>query len=103
MLIREGVDVFRLNFSHGTHEEHLAVINTVRRLNKDLRTNVGLLQDLQGPKIRLGDVEGGGVEIKAGDKIKLVCGEKRNQHGYPPVHHLPGPGPRREARRPDSD
>jgi pyruvate kinase len=48
----------------------------VRRLNKDMRTNVGLLQDLQGPKIRLGDVEGGGVEIKAGDKIKLVCGEK---------------------------
>ncbi|MDJ0365748.1 pyruvate kinase [Hymenobacter sp. H14-R3] len=76
MLIREGVDVFRLNFSHGTHEEHLSVINTVRRLNKDMRTNVGLLQDLQGPKIRLGEVEGGSVEIKRGDKIKLVCGEK---------------------------
>ncbi|PJJ58926.1 pyruvate kinase [Hymenobacter chitinivorans] len=76
MLIREGVDVFRLNFSHGSHEDHLSVINTVRRLNKDLRTHVGLLQDLQGPKIRLGEVEGGGVEIKAGDKIKLVCGEK---------------------------
>lgn len=76
VLIREGVDVFRLNFSHGAHEEHLSVINTVRRLNKDLRTNVGLLQDLQGPKIRLGEVEGGQVEIKAGDKIKLVCGEK---------------------------
>ncbi|WP_223648657.1 pyruvate kinase [Hymenobacter psoromatis] len=76
MLIREGVDVFRLNFSHGAHDEHLSVINTVRRLNKDLRTNVGLLQDLQGPKIRLGEVEGGSVEIKRGDKIKLVCGEK---------------------------
>jgi pyruvate kinase len=76
MLMREGVDVFRLNFSHGSHEDHLSVINTVRRLNKDMRTNVGLLQDLQGPKIRLGEVEGGGVEIKAGDKIKLVCGEK---------------------------
>ncbi|MGI4821730.1 MAG: pyruvate kinase, partial [Janthinobacterium lividum] len=76
MLIREGVDVFRLNFSHGSYEDHLSVINTVRRLNKDLRTNVGLLQDLQGPKIRLGEVEGGGVEINRGDKIKLVCGEK---------------------------
>jgi pyruvate kinase len=76
MLIREGVDVFRLNFSHGSYEDHLSVINTVRRLNKDMRTNVGLLQDLQGPKIRLGEVEGGGVEIKRGDKIKLVCGEK---------------------------
>ena len=76
MLIREGVDVFRLNFSHGAHEEHLSVINTVRRLNKDMRTHVGLLQDLQGPKIRLGEVEGGSVEIKRGDQIKLVCGEK---------------------------
>ncbi|AYA37238.1 pyruvate kinase [Hymenobacter oligotrophus] len=76
MLIREGVDVFRLNFSHGKHEEHLAVINLVRRLNKDLRTHVGLLQDLQGPKIRLGDVEGGSFEIKAGEQITLVCGEK---------------------------
>jgi pyruvate kinase len=76
MLIREGVDVFRLNFSHGAYEEHLSVINTVRRLNKDMRTNVGLLQDLQGPKIRLGEVEGGGVEIHRGDKIKLICGEK---------------------------
>ena len=75
-LIEEGVDVFRLNFSHGSHADHLAVINLVRRLNKDLRTNVCLLQDLQGPKIRLGEVEGGQVEIKAGDRIKLVCGER---------------------------
>ena len=75
-LIREGVDVFRLNFSHGSHDDHLSVISLVRRLNKDLRTAVGLLQDLQGPKIRLGEVEGGAVEIKAGDRIKMVCGEK---------------------------
>ena len=75
-LIEEGVDVFRLNFSHGTYADHLAVINLVRRLNKDLRTNVCLLQDLQGPKIRLGEVEGGQVEINRGDRIKLVCGEK---------------------------
>jgi pyruvate kinase len=76
MLIREGVDVFRLNFSHGEYDAHLSVINTVRRLNKDLKTSVGLLQDLQGPKIRLGEVEGGSVEITRGDRIKLVCGEK---------------------------
>ena len=76
MLIREGVDVFRLNFSHGAYEEHLSVINLVRQLNQDLGTNVGLLQDLQGPKIRLGDVEGGQVEIKAGDKIEMVAGDK---------------------------
>ena len=76
VLIQEGVDVFRLNFSHGAYEEHLSVIKLVRQLNQDLGTNVGLLQDLQGPKIRLGDVEGGQVEIHPGDKIKVICGDK---------------------------
>lgn len=56
-LIREGVDVFRLNFSHGTHEDHLKVINNVRELNKELGSTVSLLQDLQGPKIRVQEVE----------------------------------------------
>jgi pyruvate kinase len=72
-LIKEGVDVFRLNFSHGKHEDHQNVVGYVRQINKDMGTNVCLMQDLQGPKIRLGDVENGQVDIKAGDKIKLVC------------------------------
>jgi pyruvate kinase len=72
-LIKEGVDVFRLNFSHGKHEDHQKVVGFVRQINKDLGSNVCLMQDLQGPKIRLGDVENGQVEIKAGDKLKLVC------------------------------
>ncbi len=76
MLMREGVDVFRLNFSHGSHEDHLSVIQLGAPPQQGSAHDVGLLQDLQGPKIRLGEVEGGGVEIKAGDKIKLVCGEK---------------------------
>lgn len=52
-LVREGVDVFRLNFSHGTHEDHKKVIETVREINAEIGTNVCLLQDLQGPKIRI--------------------------------------------------
>lgn len=56
-LIEEGVDVFRLNFSHGSHEDHEKVIKYVRELNEELQTNVSLLQDLQGPKIRLGEME----------------------------------------------
>jgi pyruvate kinase len=72
-LIKEGVDVFRLNFSHGKHEDHQKVVGFVRQINKELDTNICLMQDLQGPKIRLGDVENGQVEIKAGDKLKLVC------------------------------
>ncbi len=70
-LIKEGVDVFRLNFSHGKHEDHLKVINWVRELNKEMGTNVALLQDLQGPKIRVNDVQPG-VEIKAGQEIIIT-------------------------------
>lgn len=60
-LIFEGVDVFRLNFSHGTHEDHQKVIDYVRELNNELGTAITLLQDLQGPKIRVQEVEPGVV------------------------------------------
>lgn len=72
-LILEGADVFRLNFSHGKHADHQHVVNTVRQINQEIGSTVCLMQDLQGPKIRLGDVENGMVEIHAGDKIQLVC------------------------------
>src|SRR3954469_24895797 len=72
-LAKEGVDVFRLNFSHGTHEDHLKVIQTVRKINQEQNTNICLMQDLQGPKIRLGDIEGGSLEIISGQRLKLVC------------------------------
>jgi len=70
-LIEEGVDVFRLNFSHGKHEEHLKVINFVRELNQEMGTNVALLQDLQGPKIRVNDVQPG-VELKSGQEFIIT-------------------------------
>jgi pyruvate kinase len=56
-LVREGVDVFRLNFSHGTHEDHLKVIKFVREINEELGSRVSLLQDLQGPKIRIQEMQ----------------------------------------------
>lgn len=55
-LIKEGVDVFRLNFSHGTHKDHEKVIALVREINEELNSNVALLLDLQGPKIRVQEV-----------------------------------------------
>ncbi len=73
-LVKEGVDVFRLNFSHGTHEDHLNVINLVREINKELGTNVALLQDLQGPKIRVNEMQPG-VEIIAGEPITITTSE----------------------------
>ena len=52
-LVKEGVDVFRLNFSHGSHSDHQKVVENVRELNKEMNTSVALLLDLQGPKIRV--------------------------------------------------
>lgn len=73
-LIIEGVDVFRLNFSHGAHETHQQVIEHVRALNTELGTNVALLQDLQGPKIRVNEVAPG-VELVAGERITITTRE----------------------------
>ncbi len=70
-LIKAGVDIFRLNFSHGTHEDHAQVIKYVRELNNELDTCICLLQDLQGPKIRVGEVEKG-TKISKGDKLIIT-------------------------------
>ena len=70
-LIRAGVDVFRLNFSHGTHEGHKKVIQYVNELNEELGTHVCLLQDLQGPKIRLREMQEG-TFIKEGDEFIIT-------------------------------
>lgn len=60
-MIHEGIDVVRLNFSHGSYDDHLQVINTVLELNKELNSHVALLADLQGPKLRVGEIEKGTV------------------------------------------
>jgi len=71
-LVKEGVDVFRLNFSHGTHEGHAEVIKMIHEINETLNSNVGILADLQGPKIRLGDVENGEVFIETGQTVTFT-------------------------------
>lgn len=67
-----GMNVARLNFSHGTHPEHLEVIRHLRRLSKDLQAPVTILQDLQGPKIRVGRFEGGGIPLVRGETVTLT-------------------------------
>ena len=75
-LIDAGVDVFRLNFSHGTHDGHAAVIDRVRRASKESGRIVALLQDLSGPKIRTGKLRGGGpVPLKKGDVLTIAVGD----------------------------
>lgn len=69
-MILAGMDVARLNFSHGTHEGHARIIETIRRLSEELATPVTILQDLQGPKIRVGKLEEP-FPVKPGDRIFL--------------------------------
>lgn len=71
-LIHSGVDVFRLNFSHGSHEVHGQVINTIKGIREKYGLTVAMLQDLQGPKIRTGEVENNGVELKNGQKLVIT-------------------------------
>ncbi len=73
-LVNAGVDVFRLNFSHGTHAQHLEVIEHIHAINKSLDTHIGILADLQGPKLRVGMMENHeqGLAIKEGDILTFV-------------------------------
>ncbi len=74
-MIYEGIDVCRLNFSHGKHEDHKKVIQIIKELNDELGTNVALLADLQGPKLRIGEVENNGVELENGSQLIFTSKE----------------------------
>jgi len=71
-MILKGVNVCRLNFSHGTHEQHLKSIKIIRELIEETCTHVAILGDLQGPKLRIGEIEGGSVEIKRGELLRFT-------------------------------
>jgi pyruvate kinase len=71
-LTMAGVDVFRLNFSHGTHEGHLKVMQYIREINETFNYNLAILQDLQGPKIRIGKLSADFFEIEKGEKITIT-------------------------------
>lgn len=71
-LMKAGMDVARLNFSHGTHEEHLRKIKEIRKLSDRLKRPVTILQDLSRPKIRVGKVKEGGIGLKRGETFILT-------------------------------
>ncbi|MBD3748915.1 MAG: pyruvate kinase [Sphingobacteriales bacterium] len=74
-MIKAGVDVCRLNFSHGKQEDHQKVIDTIREINQKYKTNIGILADLQGPKIRIGLVKDGGINLTNGTNVKITTKE----------------------------
>jgi pyruvate kinase len=69
--ILAGLNVARLNFSHGTHDDHRSVIDIIRKISKKHRAPVAILQDLQGPKIRVGHFKNGSTELKPGDQVEI--------------------------------
>ena len=71
-LVKAGVDIFRLNFSHGSHSDHQKVIEHVTAINDKYNLHIGILADLQGPKLRVGKIENNALPIKEGDILTFV-------------------------------
>ena len=78
-LIKAGMNVARLNFSHGTHQEHLERIRKIRALNSKLNTQVAIVVDTKGPEIRIGEM-GDGIQFKTGDIVKVTPKEVVGSH-----------------------
>lgn len=96
-LFEAGVDVFRLNFSHGTHADHKKRFDTIRGLEERFGRPIGILLDLQGPKLRLGDFEHGKVTLEAGQDFRLdlaggLGNEKRAPLPHPEIFRALRPG-----------
>ncbi len=90
-LVRAGVNVFRLNFSHGSHEDKTKIIQHIRKINTDEPFNIAILGDLQGPKLRVGEIEGGSMQVNEGEILtftntKLVGNKDRIYVSYPNLH-----------------
>lgn len=90
-LVIAGVNVFRLNFSHGTLESKKDIIQRIRKINKTEPYNVAILGDLQGPKLRVGQIENNALEVRAGDVLtftneKCVGNKEKIYVSYPDLH-----------------
>jgi pyruvate kinase len=96
-LVKAGVNVFRLNFSHGSHEDKAKIIEHIRKINSTEPYNIAILGDLQGPKLRVGEMEGGGIDVVEGDILtftneKLVGTKEKIYVSYPNLHKDVKPG-----------
>nr|MDQ3824912.1 pyruvate kinase [Actinomycetota bacterium] len=79
-LVRAGMDVARLNFSHGSHADHARVYSMVRQASDEAGRAVGILADLQGPKIRLGRFATGPVQWRTGDEVRVTVEDVPGTH-----------------------
>lgn len=90
-LVKAGVNVFRLNFSHGAHEDKAKIITYIREINTKEPYNIAILGDLQGPKLRVGEMENGGIDVAEGDILtftneKCIGTKEKIYVSYPNLH-----------------
>tara|TARA_Y100000385_G_scaffold118900_1_gene123757 strand:+ start:1657 stop:3081 length:1425 start_codon:yes stop_codon:yes gene_type:complete len=90
-MIKEGVNVFRINFSHGSHEDHIKAINRIKKVDEELGTHSALLADLQGPKIRIGEMPEEGVLLEKNQDFYLTTDKKSkiDKSAYISLEQLP--------------
>ena len=96
-LVKAGVNVLRLNFSHGSHEDKLRIIEYVKQINKNEPYNIAILADLQGPKLRVGEIENGALQLQEGDILtftneKVIGTKEKIYVSYPNLHDDVQPG-----------
>ncbi len=82
-----GADVFRLNFSHGSHDDHKARYDTIRQVEREVERPIGVLADMQGPKLRIGTVKDGSVELEAGQTYRLDLDPQTGDETRAPLPH----------------
>lgn len=86
-LLEAGVDTFRLNFSHGTQNDHARIHAAIRKLEQEVNRPIGILLDLQGPKIRVGTLRDGKIIVAAGETIRFVLSGSDGDRGAIPLPH----------------
>ena len=86
-LLNAGADVFRLNFSHGSHDEHRQRYEIIRDLERETGRPIGVLADLQGPKLRIGALASGRLELGEGDKLRFDLDPEPGSRERVPLPH----------------
>src|SRR5260370_19686707 len=85
-LFLAGADTFRLNFSHGSHDVHSKVYDALRMMERDVGRPVGIIQDLQGPKIRIGHIERGSVLLQVNESLRFTLDTAPGEGEIPLPH-----------------
>ncbi|MCW9013487.1 MAG: pyruvate kinase [Gammaproteobacteria bacterium] len=86
-LIRTGVNIFRLNMSHGNHEQHRRALKTIRKVAEQEQRDIAILMDLCGPKIRVGEFENGEIELRRGESVTVSCQAVIGKKGLVPSQY----------------